>query len=290
MIGGKKAIVVMPAYNAELTLEKTVAEVPSSIDEIILVDDRSTDRTAEVARRLGLNTIVHERNRGYGGNQKTCYAEALRRGADIVIMVHPDYQYTPKLIPAMAECIASGLYDVALGSRILGGRSLQGGMPLYKYVANRFLTTAENLLISEKLSEYHTGYRAFSRRVLLTLPLNENDDDFVFDNQMLVQAAYFGFKMAEITCPTLYFDDASSINFKRSVKYGFGVLGTALQFRLARLGLHVPGFLRENGRRLDDPRSGKPATGPGVPRRRRDDHPGERGAPGSSDPRLGIAR
>jgi glycosyltransferase involved in cell wall biosynthesis len=282
MIGGKKAIVVMPAYNAELTLEKTVAEVPSSIDEIILVDDRSTDRTAELARRLGLTTIVHEQNRGYGGNQKTCYGEALRRGADIVLMVHPDYQYTPKLIPAMAECIASGLYDVALGSRILGGRSLQGGMPLYKYVANRFLTTTENLLISEKLSEYHTGYRAFSRRVLLTLPLNENDDDFVFDNQMLVQAAYFGFRMAEITCPTLYFADASSINFKRSVKYGLGVLGTAVQFRLAKLGLHVPSFLRENGRRLDDPRRAQPAAGPGVPRRRREDF--------AADPVLGIAR
>jgi glycosyltransferase involved in cell wall biosynthesis len=251
MIGGQKAIVVMPAYNAELTLEKTVAEVPSSIDEIIVVDDRSSDRTAEVARRLGLTTIVHEQNRGYGGNQKTCYAEALRRGANIVIMVHPDYQYTPKLIPALAECIASGLYDVALGSRILGGRSLQGGMPLYKYVANRFLTMTENLLISEKLSEYHTGYRAFSRRALLTLPLHENDDDFVFDNQMLVQAAYFGLRIAEVTCPTLYFPDASSINFRRSVKYGFGVLGTALQFRLAKLGLHVPPFLRENGRRLE---------------------------------------
>jgi glycosyltransferase involved in cell wall biosynthesis len=287
MIGGKKAIVVMPAYNAELTLEKTVAEVPSTIDEIILVDDRSTDRTAEVARRLGLTTIVHERNRGYGGNQKTCYAAALRRGADIVIMVHPDYQYTPKLIPPLAECIVSGLYDVALGSRILGGRSLQGGMPLYKYVANRFLTTTENLLISEKLSEYHTGYRAFSRRVLLTLPLNENDDDFVFDNQMLVQAAYFGFKIAEITCPTLYFDDASSINFKRSVKYGFGVLGTALQFRLAKLGLHVPRFLRENGQRLEDPRSPQPSQVPGTPRRRREDFAASQP---KADPALGIAR
>jgi glycosyltransferase involved in cell wall biosynthesis len=288
MIGGKKAIVVMPAYNAALTLEKTVAEVPSSVDEIIVVDDRSTDQTAEVARRLGLTIIVHEQNRGYGGNQKTCYQAALRRGADIVIMVHPDYQYTPKLIPALAECIASGLYDVALGSRILGGRSLQGGMPLYKYVANRFLTSTENLLIGEKLSEYHTGYRAFSRRVLLTLPLNENDDDFVFDNQMLVQAAYFGFKIAEITCPTLYFDEASSINFKRSVKYGLGVLGTAVQFRLARLGLNVPRFLRENGRRLDDPRTGQAAAGPGTPRRRRDDH--DRGAQGKPDPVLGIAR
>jgi len=239
---------------------------------------------------LGLTTIVHQENRGYGGNQKTCYAEALRRGADIVIMVHPDYQYTPKLIPALSECIASGLYDVALGSRILGGRSLQGGMPLYKYVANRFLTSAENLLIGEKLSEYHTGYRAFSRRLLLTLPLNENDDDFVFDNQMLVQAAYFGFRIAEITCPTLYFDEASSINFRRSVKYGVGVLETALQFRLAKLGLNVPRFLRENGRRLDDPRTAAPRTGPNVPRRRREDHASDRGAPAERDSVLGIAR
>jgi glycosyltransferase involved in cell wall biosynthesis len=292
MIGGKKAIVVMPAYNAEVTLAKTVAEVPSSVDEIIVVDDRSTDRTAEVARSLGLSTIVHDQNRGYGGNQKTCYTTALRRGADIVIMVHPDYQYTPKLIPALAECIASGLYDVALGSRILGGRSLQGGMPLYKYVANRFLTSVENALIGEKLSEYHTGYRAFSRRVLLNLPLNENDDDFVFDNQMLVQAAYFGFKIAEVTCPTLYFDEASSINFQRSVKYGIGVLGTAMQFRLARFGLHVPGFLRENGRRLDDPRIAKPGDGRDVPRRRRDDFAAGRAgdAQAKPGPVLGIAR
>jgi len=250
MIGGKKAIVVMPAYNAELTLPKTVAEVPSTVDEIIVVDDRSSDRTAEVARSLGLQTIVHEQNRGYGGNQKTCYAEALRRGADIVIMVHPDYQYTPKLIPALAECIASGLYDVALGSRILGGRAMQGGMPLYKYVANRALTAAENLLISQKLSEYHTGYRAFSRRVLESLPLDENDDDFVFDNQILVQATYFGFSIAEVTCPTCYFDEASSINFRRSVHYGFGVLWTGLQCRLARMGVMHPAFLSESGRKL----------------------------------------
>src|SRR5580765_1150289 len=285
MIGGKKVVVVMPAYNAEKTLAKTVAEVPGSVDEIVVVDDRSSDQTVEVARSLGLPTLVHDRNRGYGGNQKTCYTEALRRGAHIVVMVHPDYQYTPKLIPALAQCVASGLYDVALGSRILGGRSIQGGMPVYKYVANRLLTVSENLLIGEKLSEYHTGYRAFSRRLLLTLPLNENDDDFVFDNQMLVQAAYFGFKMAEVTCPTLYFTDASSINFRRSVKYGFGVLGTALQFRLAKLGLNVPRFLRENGRRLDDPRSAKAGEGPDVPRRRRDDHGagGNRGAQGKPD-------
>ena len=252
MLNNKKICVVMPGYNAEHTVKKTYEEIPKDIvDDVILVDDSSSDRTAEIARSLGIHTLVHPKNRGYGGNQKTCYTEALRRGADIVVMVHPDYQYTPKLIPAMASCISSGIYDVALGSRILGGRSLQGGMPLYKYVANRFLTMTENLLISEKLSEYHTGYRAFSRRALLTLPLHENDDDFVFDNQMLVQAAYFGFKIAEITCPTLYFPEASSINFQRSVKYGFGVLGTALQFRLAKLGLHVPPFLRENGRRLE---------------------------------------
>src|SRR5215831_12939033 len=193
MISGKRVVVVMPAYNAESTLAKTVAEVPSSVDEVVVVDDSSKDRTAEVARSLGLPTLVHERNRGYGGNQKTCYTEALRRGADIVVMVHPDYQYTPKLIPSLAHCIASGLYDVALGSRILGGRALQGGMPVYKYVANRFLTLAENWLINEKLSEYHTGYRAWSRRILRALPLAENDDDFVFDNQMLVQASYFGY-------------------------------------------------------------------------------------------------
>jgi len=250
MIDGKKIAVVMPAYNAALTLERTVAEVPSMVDDIILVDDGSSDGTAEIARRLGLHTLVHLKNRGYGGNQKTCYTTALARGADVVIMVHPDYQYTPKLIPALASCISSGLYDVALGSRILGGGSLKGGMPLYKYVANRFLTATENILIGEKLSEYHTGYRAFSRAVLETLPLNENDDDFVFDNQMLVQAAYFGFKMAEVTCPTKYFDDASSINFRRSVKYGFGVLGAAMDFRLQKLGLRHVRYLDAGGKKL----------------------------------------
>src|SRR5215471_21819876 len=211
MINGKRIVVVMPAYNAEATLAKTVAEVPDCVDEIIVVDDNSKDRTAEVARGLGLTTLVHERNRGYGGNQKTCYTEALRRGAHIVVMVHPDYQYTPKLIPALAHCVASGLYDVALGSRILGGGALSGGMPVYKYVANRFLTATENWLLAQKLSEYHTGYRAFSRRVLTTLPLEENEDDFAFDNQMLVQAVDFGFPIAEVTCPTNYFDQASSI-------------------------------------------------------------------------------
>ena len=252
MIDGKKIAVVMPAYNAEQTLERTVSEIPSLVDDIILVDDRSSDGTAELARRLGLHTLVHPRNRGYRGNQKTCYTAALERGADIVIMVHPDYQYTPKLVPALAHCVASGLYDAALGSRILGGGSLKGGMPRYKYVANRFLTAAENLLLGEKLSEYHTGYRAFSRRLLLTLPLNENADGFVFDNQMLVQAFHFGFKIAEVTCPTKYFDEASSIGFSKSVRYGLGVLGAAAQFRLARLGLVKPRFLAADGKRLSD--------------------------------------
>lgn len=253
MIDGKKVVVVMPAYNAEQTLERTVAEIPSSVDDIIVVDDGSSDKTAEVARQLGLHTLVHAQNRGYGGNQKTCYSEALRRGADIVVMVHPDYQYTPKLLPALVSCVSCGLYDVALGSRILGGRSLQGGMPPYKYIANRLLTLAENLLLGEKLSEYHTGYRAFSRRLLLTLPLLENDEGFVFDNQMLVQAVHFGFKIAEVTCPTSYFEEASSIGFAKSVVYGMGVLDAAVQFRLARLGLAQPKFLSADGRKLDAP-------------------------------------
>jgi glycosyltransferase involved in cell wall biosynthesis len=251
LISNAKIVVVMPAYNAAKTLERTVSEIPALVDEVIVVDDGSKDDTVGVARGLGLHTIRHEKNRGYGGNQKTCYLEALRRGADVVVMVHPDYQYTPKLIPALAHCITSGLYDVALGSRILGGRALAGGMPFYKYVANRFLTATENLLIGEKLSEYHTGYRAFSRKVLETLPLNENDDGFVFDNQMLVQIAYFGFRIAEVTCPTLYFDDASSINFRRSVEYGIGVLRAGLQCRLTRMGLEKPAFLSETGRRLE---------------------------------------
>lgn len=250
MIEGKKVVVVMPAYNAAKTLERTVAEVPPLVDQIILVDDKSSDDTVAISTRLGLHTIVHAVNRGYGGNQKTCYTAALNAGADIVVMVHPDYQYTPKLIPALAHCIASGLYDVALGSRILGGRALKGGMPMYKYVANRLLTAAENLLLSEKISEYHTGYRAFSRRLLETLPLEENDDDFVFDNQMLVQAVHFGFSIAEVTCPTAYFPEASSINFARSVKYGFGVLRAAVDHRLARLGMPAPAYLRADGRRL----------------------------------------
>lgn len=251
MINGLKVCVVMPAYNAAGTLERTVAEVPRDVvDDIIVVDDASHDETTRVAQSLGLHTIRHANNRGYGGNQKTCYAAALRRGADIVVMVHPDYQYTPRLIPALAHCIASGLYDVALGSRILGTGALAGGMPLYKFVANRGLTLAENLLLGEKLSEYHTGYRAFSRKVLTTLPLEENDDDFVFDNQMLVQVVAFGFDIAEVTCPTRYSPESSSISFSRSVRYGLGVLSTALGFRLKQVGLSNPRILDPGGRRL----------------------------------------
>jgi glycosyltransferase involved in cell wall biosynthesis len=250
LIEGQKLVVVMPAYNASAMLARTVSEIPAMVDEIVVVDDHSTDDTVAVSRRLGLRAVVHAQNRGYGGNQKTCYKEALRVGADIVVMVHPDYQYTPKLIPALAHCVASGLYDVALGSRILGGRALQGGMPRYKYVANRALTALENWILSQKLSEYHSGYRAFSRRLLETLPLEENSDDFVFDNQMLVQAIHFGFSIAEVTCPTKYFPEASSIDFPRSVRYGLGVLRAALDQRLTRLGLPAPPYLRADGRRL----------------------------------------
>ncbi|MCC7385753.1 MAG: glycosyltransferase family 2 protein [Deltaproteobacteria bacterium] len=266
MIEGRRVCVVMPAYNAEGTLERTVAEIPRwLVDDVIVVDDGSHDRTVDVARSLGLHVLVHAKNRGYGANQKTCYTEALKRGADIVVMVHPDYQYTPRLIPALAHCIASGLFDVALGSRILGTGALAGGMPLYKLVANRFLTLAENLMIGEKLSEYHTGYRAFSRQVLLTLPLEENDEGFVFDNQMLVQAVHFGFRIAEVTCPTRYEPESSSINFKSSVRYGVGVLRTALAFRLKSLGLASPRFLNEGGRRLTSAEELSPrAQGPAV--------------------------
>lgn len=250
MIEGSKLVLVLPAYNAAATLQRTVAEIPKMVDQVILVDDGSTDGTAELARGLGLYTIVHERNRGYGANQKTCYTAALNQGADVIVMVHPDYQYTPKLVPALAHCIASGLYDVALGSRILGGRALAGGMPLYKYVANRALTAIENVLVGQKLSEYHTGYRAFSRRLLETLPLAENSDDFVFDNEVLIQAAFFGFNIAEVTCPTSYVPESSSIGLGRSVVYGFGVLRVACDYRLAKLGLAQPRFLAESGKTL----------------------------------------
>jgi glycosyltransferase involved in cell wall biosynthesis len=236
MLSGKRVAVVLPAYNAARTLEKTVAEIPRDIvDEILLVDDFSKDETLDIARRLGLRVFQHERNFGYGRNQKTCYAEALRLNADIVVMLHPDYQYDPRLVVPMAALIASGVYDVVLASRILGGKARSGGMPLYKYISNRFLTLVENLLVGAKLSEYHSGYRAFSSDVLRTLPLLMNSDDFVFDNEMLVQAIYFQFRIGEMSCPTSYFPEASSISFQRSVKYGFGVLWTALRFRLQKL-------------------------------------------------------
>jgi len=252
MVIGNRIAVVFPAYNAEKTLEATVRELPELVDIRILVDDHSSDRTLEVAHRLSLQTFVHNRNYGYGRNQQTCYREALTAGADVVIMVHPDYQYTPLLVTAMASMIAYGVYDVVLGSRIIGGTALRGGMPLYKYVANRLLTAFENLFLRVKLSEYHTGYRAFSREVLTRLPLGENSDDFVFDNQMLAQCVYFGFRIGEVSCPTKYFEEASSINFRRSVQYGLGVLGTTLQFALQRASIvHNPIF-SEKGKTLED--------------------------------------
>jgi len=238
MIHGKRICVVLPAYNAEKTLAQTVSEIPSEyIDDVILVDDASKDQTVTVARDLGLYTIVHDQNRGYGGNQKTCYKHALERGADVVIMLHPDYQYTPKLLVAMGSLIAIEQYDVVLGSRILSEGALKGGMPFYKYLSNRFLTLVQNLLLRKKLSEYHTGYRGFSRRVLETLPLEFNSDDFIFDNQMLAQAMYHGFCVGEISCPTKYFPEASSINLRRSIVYGLGVLNVSIQFRLNKLGV-----------------------------------------------------
>jgi glycosyltransferase involved in cell wall biosynthesis len=251
VLHGKKIIVVMPAYNAEKTLEQTYTEIPKDVtDDVIMVDDSSRDGTVEEAKRLGIKHVIHPENRGYGGNQKTCYTMALREGADIIIMLHPDYQYTPKLITAMAAMIASEEFDVVLGSRVLGGQTLQGGMPLYKYVSNRFLTFFQNLLMNQKLSEYHTGFRGFSRKVLLTLPLLENSDDFVFDNQMLAQAFWFGFRIGEITCPTRYLPESSSINFRRSLTYGIGVLRTSWSYFLAKRGLACHPFLSREGRKL----------------------------------------
>jgi glycosyltransferase involved in cell wall biosynthesis len=242
MLNQKRIAVVLPAYNASRTLQRTVDEIPREIvDDIILTDDASSDDTSQISIELGLATIRHDRNMGYGGNQKTCYSAALARGADVVVMLHPDYQYTPRLVSAMASMIVYGEYDCVLGSRIVGGGARRGGMPLYKYVANRALTFAQNLLIGEKMSEYHTGYRAWSREVLERLPLLSCSDDFVFDNQMLVQAVHFGFRVGEISCPTKYF------NFRRSVTYGIGVMRTAFQFRLQHLGLAHPDFL------VDDP-------------------------------------
>lgn len=251
MINGKRIAVVMPAYNAEKTLEATVREIPPEVDVKILVDDSSTDRTAALAESLGLRVFVHDRNYGYGRNQQTCYREALAAGADIVVMVHPDYQYNPALVPSLAGLVACGSCDVALGSRILGGGARRGGMPLYKYVSNRALTFIENLFLGAKLSEYHTGYRAFSRDVLLALPLLENSDDFVFDNEMLAQTIFFGYRIGEISCPARYFAEASSINFQRSVRYGVGVLATTMKFALQKLGVMQFRIFKANGRKLD---------------------------------------
>ena len=251
MLQGKRIVVVLPAYNAAATLERTYREIPQDlVDEILLVDDASQDETVSVAEQLGVSTIIHPATRGYGGNQKTCYREGLKLEADVFIMLHPDYQYTPKLIPAMASMVVSEEYDLVLGSRILGGMALKGGMPLYKYIANRFLTSVENMMTLAKLSEYHTGYRAFSRRILETLPLEENSDDFVFDNQFIVQALYFGFGIGEVSCPTRYFPEASMINFSRSIRYGLGVLWTGVQFRLQKWGLARFSIFDPKGRRL----------------------------------------
>ncbi|MDB5208134.1 MAG: glycosyltransferase family 2 protein [Flavisolibacter sp.] len=239
MLNGKKIAVVLPAYNAAKTLQKTYNEIPFDIvDEVVLVDDRSKDDTVQLAGQIGIRHIIqHQKNRGYGGNQKSCYNKALELGADIVIMLHPDYQYTPKLIPSMAQLIANDLYHVVLGSRILGNGALRGGMPVYKYIANRLLTFTQNILVGQKLSEYHTGYRAFSREVLEKVNYEIDSDDFVFDNEMLSQIIYFGYEIAEVTCPTKYFEEASSINFKRSAVYGFGVLRVSIIHRLCKWGI-----------------------------------------------------
>jgi glycosyltransferase involved in cell wall biosynthesis len=238
MLNGNKIIVVLPAYNAAQTLRRTVSELDRHVvDEIVLVDDFSSDETLRLAREMGIRSFLHDQNYGYGRNQKTCYTEALKSGADVIVMLHPDYQYSPRLVPAMAAMVTSGEYDLVLGSRILGGRARKSGMPLYKYVSNRILTLIENLLLGSKLSEFHTGYRAFSRQVLEQLPLHENSDDFLFDNELLAQAIYFNFNVGEISCPTRYFAEASSINFRRSVVYGMGVLWTSLCFRLQTWGV-----------------------------------------------------
>ena len=251
MIDGRCVAVVMPAYNAAKTLEQTVREIPDSVDFKILVDDASSDETLRVAERLGLRVFVHDRNYGYGRNQQTCYREALAAGADVVVMLHPDYQYTPLLVTAMAGMVTSGVYDVVLASRILGGGARKGGMPLYKYVCNRALTAFQNLIIGAKLSEYHSGFRAFSNEVLRTLPLLENSDDFVFDNEVLAQCVFFGYRIGEISCPTKYFEEASSINFGRSVKYGLGVLITTLRLLCQRMGLAHFRLFSPTGRKIE---------------------------------------
>jgi glycosyltransferase involved in cell wall biosynthesis len=264
MINGKRIAVVMPAYNAEKTLEQTVRELPDIVDIKILVDDSSKDKTALLSEKLGIQTFVHDRNYGYGRNQQTCYREALLAGADIVVMVHPDYQYAPSLVSAMAGMVASGVYDMVLASRILGGGALKGGMPRYKYVANRLLTAFQNLFLGAKLSEYHTGFRAFSRELLQTLPLLENSDDFVFDNQMIAQALIFGFHIGEISCPTKYFAEASSINFKRSVQYGIGVLKTTASFVAHRTGIRRIPLFEGTGRKVAQKYYSKAEAGPRV--------------------------
>jgi glycosyltransferase involved in cell wall biosynthesis len=264
----KKIVIVMPAYNAAQTIERTYKEIPLDlVDEVVVIDDASADETVAVARRLGLRTLVHATNRGYGANQKTCYAEALRLEADVVVMLHPDYQYTPSLLPSMIGMLTDGPFDAVLGSRVLGGRALAGGMPRYKYVANRCLTAIQNLLSGAKLSEYHTGYRAFTREVLAALPLLENSDDFLFDNQMLAQILMAGFEIGEVSCPAAYFEEASSINFRRSVRYGLGVLLTSAQTFLQRKGLARFRIFEPGGRRLDasaargDAATGDPGEG-----------------------------
>jgi len=268
MINGKRVAVVLPAYNAEKTLEATVRELPALVDVRILVDDFSTDETVRQASRLGLNVFRHDANYGYGRNQQTCYREALNAGVDVVIMVHPDYQYTPLLVTPIASMIACGVYDIVLGSRINGGGALRGGMPLYKYIANRLLTFFQNLVLGAKLSEYHTGYRGFSREALLKLPLLENSDDFVFDNEILTQAVFFGLRIGEVSCPTKYFPEASSINFRRSVRYGFGVLATTAKFALQKAGLAHFRIVSERGRKLDMSYYSAPTEEPQVLRAR----------------------
>lgn len=251
MLNGKKVFVVMPAYNAARTLRQTCAELPHHVvDQVLLVDDHSSDSTVNLAQELGLTTFVHHHNMGYGRNQKTCYREALRRGADIVVMVHADYQYSPRLVAAIASMVAFGEYDLVLGSRILGTGALQGGMPLYKYISNRFLTFCQNLLMDYKISEYHTGFRAFSREVLCGLPLEENSDDFIFDNEVLAQAIHLGYRIGEISCPTRYFAEASSLNFWRSAKYGLLVLWVSIKYRLQKMRLAHFRMLSPTGRKL----------------------------------------
>lgn len=251
MLNGKRIAVVMPAYNARRTLEQTVRDIPEIVDIKILVDDGSADDTLALARSLGLKTFAHDHNYGYGRNQQTCYREALAAGADIVVMIHPDYQYTPHLVTAVASMIAYGVYDVVIASRIVGGGALKGGMPMYKYISNRLLTAFQNFITGAKLSEYHSGFRGFTKEVLSQLPLAENSDDFVFDNQMLAQCIHFRYRIGEISCPTKYFEEASSINFSRSVKYGLGVVGTTLRFLLQRMGIVRFRLFNPSGKRLD---------------------------------------